>query len=516
VDDTATTSTVKGGALAGLGLAVVLGAQVVVVLDFSIVNVALPDISSELHASSTSVQWVVTAYAITFGGLLVLGGRLADLFGRRRLFVGGLIAFAIASAAGGLAVDFRVLVAARAVQGIAAAAVAPAALSILTTSFHGPSRTRVLGYYGATASVGFVLGLLLGGVLVQTGGWRAVFFVNVPICLVCAAIGRRKLPAGPTAGTRPHLDVGGACLVTAGMAVLVYAPTAGVDNGWISAPFLAALALSGTLLAAFVRHERRSPQPLLPMSIFRSPTLAAGDGITLLVGAWNAGEVLLLSLFLQQVLGYSPLVTGLVVIPQGLAGLVRGAFGPSIVARLGTGRFLTASSLIAAVGLGLLLRFPATSTYPLLGVVLFVVGMGTTSTAFAATVAGSAGVSDDEQGLSSALINAARQVGAALGVAILLSVAAASTQGRTGSTAALADGYRTAMAVAAGLALVAAAISVRLVHQRTHRRRFASSANGGTNGNSGPHPEQGRARGDRSHHGRLGPDVRAVAEMMPE
>jgi len=220
----------------------------------------------------------------------------------------------------------------------------------------------------------------------------------------------------------------------------------------------------------------------LPLSIFRSRTLAAGDGITLLLGAWNAGEVLLLSLYAQHVLGYSPLLTGLIVLPQGLAGLVRGAFGPSVVARLGIGRFLTASTLIAAAGLGLLLRFPATSTYPLLGVVLFVVGIGTTSTAFAATVAGSAGVTDDEQGLSSALINAARQVGAALGVAILLSVAAASTQGRT-STAALADGYRTAMAVVAGLALVAAVISGRLVHERTSRRRVVVGPTEGTSGN---------------------------------
>jgi EmrB/QacA subfamily drug resistance transporter len=483
VNDNDATGSGPGAALAGLGLAVVLGAQAVVVLDFSIVNVALPDISSQLHVSSTSVQWVVTAYAVTFGGLLVLGGRIADLFGRRRLFVGGLIGFAIASAAGGFAADFPVLVASRAVQGVAAAAVAPAALSILTTSFHGTSRTRVLGYYGATASVGFVLGLVLGGVLVQTGGWRAVFFVNVPICIVCAAVGRRAIPAGERLGTRPHLDVIGACLVTAGMATLVYAPTAGVDNGWTSAPFLGALALSAGLLAAFVRHEQRSARPLLPMSIFRSRTLAAGDGITLLLGAWNAGEVLVLSLYLQQVLGYSPLLTGLVVVPQGVAGLVRGAFGPSVVARFGLRRFLTASALIAAVGLGLLLRFPATSRYPLLGVVLFVVGMGTTSAAFAATVAGSGGVTDDEQGLASALINAARQVGAALGVAVLLSVAATSTQGSTGSGAALAGGYRTAMTVAAGLALVAAVISVRFVGGRTRRGSIALGVSGGTNGN---------------------------------
>jgi MFS family permease len=194
---------------------------------------------------------------------------------------------------------------------------------------------------------------------------------------------------------------------------------------------------------------------------------------------------------------------------------VRGAFGPSIVARIGIGRFLTASALIAAAGLALLLRFPATSTYPLLGVVLFVVGMGTTSAAFAATVAGSAGVSDDEQGLSSALINAARQVGAALGVAILLSVAAASTQGRT-STAALADGYRTAMGVTAGLALVAAVISARLLRQRTAHGRFGFGATRGRNGNGSTRSRDVGERADRPHPARLGRDVRPVAEMMPE
>src|SRR5947209_10597375 len=244
-------------ALGGLALVVVLSAQLVVTLDFSIVNVALPSISRELHASSTSVQWVVTAYAITFGGLLVLGGRAADLFGRRRLFVAGLAGFAVASAAGGVAINLPVLVVARAVQGVAAAAVAPAALSILTTSFaDGPARTRVLGWYGSMASVGFVAGLVVGGVLVETVGWSGVFFVNVPLCLLGAAVSPRLLPAGAPGPMRPHLDLMGAFLVTAGVAALVYAPTAGVDAGWTSASFLVALVASGVLLTAFVLRER--------------------------------------------------------------------------------------------------------------------------------------------------------------------------------------------------------------------------------------------------------------------
>src|SRR5437764_4006419 len=350
------------GPLGGLALVVVLSAQFVVVLDFSIVNVALPSISRELHASSTSVQWVVTAYAITFGGLLVLGGRAADLFGRRRLFVAGLVGFAVASAAGGFAINLPVLVAARVMQGVAAAAVAPAALSILTTNFEdGPARTRVLGWYGSMASVGFVAGLVVGGLLVETVGWRGVFFVNVPICLFGAAVSPRIVPADAPGSARPHLDLMGACLVTAGVAMLVYAPTAGVDAGWKSASFFLALAVSGVLLTAFVLRERRSPQPLMPLSIFRSRTLAAGDGVTLLAGAWTAGEVLLLSLFLQQVLGYSPLLTGIVVVPQGVAGLLRCIAGAAVVARLDIKKFLTASAAVTAVGLALLLRFPATS-----------------------------------------------------------------------------------------------------------------------------------------------------------
>jgi EmrB/QacA subfamily drug resistance transporter len=461
--ETEAAATATKGGLERLGLAVVLCAQLVVVLDFSIVNVALPDISSKLGVSQTSVQWVVTAYAITFGGLLVLGGRMADLFGRRRLLIGGLLAFAGASAAGGLAADFRLLVLARAVQGVAAAVVAPAALSILTTAFHGRARTRVLGYYGATASVGFVLGLVLGGVLVEFGSWRAVFFVNVPVCLLCAVVGRHELPVEAATGAPRHLDVIGAALVTAGMAVLVYAASAGIESGWLSPLFGSVLLLAGGLLTAFVLHERRSPQPLLPLAIFRSRALAAGDAVTLLVGAWTGGEVLVLSLFCQQVLGYSPLVTGLVVVPQGVGGLIRGAVGSTLVTRFGVRRFLVASTALSAIGLVLLLQVPATTHYPLLGVVLFIVGFGTTSAVFGAVVVGTAGVADDEQGIASALVTAARQVGSAIGVAALLAIAAARAGG--GSPTGTADGYRLAMVVAAALAGVATVISAVFVQE---------------------------------------------------
>lgn len=462
--------------LGGLALVVVLSAQLVVVLDFSIVNVALPSITTAFHATATSVQWVVTAYAVTFGGLLVLGGRAADLFGRRRLFVWGLVGFAVASAAGGVATSLSLLIAARAVQGVAAAAVAPAALSILTTSFpDGPDRTRVLGYYGVMSSVGFVAGLVLGGVLVDTVGWRGVFFVNVPLCLLGAEVSRRIVPFGTAIGGRRHLDLTGAGLVTAGIAMLVYAPTAGVDAGWTSTSFFGALALSGLLLTAFVWRERRSPQPIMPLTIFRSRTLTTGNAVTVLIGAWNAGEVLLISLFCQQVLGYSPLLAGLVAVPQGVGGLLRGMVGPRAVAFLGIKRFLATSAAVTAIGLALLLRFPATSRYPLLGVVLLVVGFGTTSAMFAATIAGTAGVTDDEQGLAGALVNTSRQVGAAIGVATLLAIAAAQTGSSTGSTVALARAYRLTMGVCATFAVAATVLSLVLIHDavvRAHHERL--------------------------------------------
>jgi EmrB/QacA subfamily drug resistance transporter len=467
---------IHGRALSGLALVVVLSAQLVVTLDFSIVNVALPDISGAFGVSSTSVQWVVTAYAITFGGLLILGGRAADLFGRRRLFVAGLIGFAIASAAGGVAISFPMLVAARAAQGIAAAAVAPAALSILTTSYaQGPARTRVLGYYGIMASAGFVLGLVLGGLLVETVDWRGVFFVNVPICLLGAAAGSRLVPPGSPTGPRPHLDLAGAFLVTVGVAALVYAPTAGVDTGWTSAPFLGALAVSAGLLVAFVERERRTAEPLMPLALFRSPILAAGDVVTLLVGAWIAGEVLLLTLYLQQVRGFSPLAAGLIFLPQGVGGLLRGAIGPAVIGRLGIRRFLIASAALSAIGLGLLLRFPATRDEPLLEVVLLVVGFGSTCTLFAATVAGSTGVRNDQQGLASGLINMSRQVGSAVGVAMLLAVAASVTRADGASATALSDGYREAMNTIAGLAVIATVVSVLFVREDARAARHETS-----------------------------------------
>jgi EmrB/QacA subfamily drug resistance transporter len=444
--------------LGRIGLIVALAAQLVVVLDFSIVNVALPSIGRQLGVSSTNAQWVVTAYALAFGGLLVLGGRASDLFGRRRMLICGLVAFAGASAAGGMAGDLVLLVAARAVQGAAAALVAPAGLSILTTTFQeGPARNRVLGYYGVMASIGFVAGLVAGGILVTTVGWRGVFFVNVPICLVMVLVGWRALPTGVAPSAHRHLDLLGALLVTAGMAASVLSPTFAENDGWTSIPFFVSLLLGAALIASFVRYERRSADPLMPMAIFHHRQLVAGDIIAGLGGAWLAAEVLVVSLYCQQVLGYTALASGLVALPQGIGGILRGLLGPRLLQRIGIKRFLFLASVITATGLFFLFRTPATTHYPLLAVVLFVTGFGTTNLVYGSTVAGSTGVPNEEQGLAGALINATRQIGAAVGVAVLLSLVAS---GAGTSNAELAAGYRTALGWAAGLAIVAALVSL--------------------------------------------------------
>jgi EmrB/QacA subfamily drug resistance transporter len=437
----------------------------VVVLDFSIVNVALPQLSTQLGLATTTAEWVVTAYALTFGGLLILGGRAADYFGHRRVLIIGLVVFAFASAAGGLALDFALLVAARALQGAAAALVAPAALSTLTTTYpEGPGRNRVLGYFGVTASVGFVVGLVAGGVLVDTVGWRGVFFVNVPVCVVMAIAARTSVPTGGRAATRPRLDLAGAALGGLGMAVLVYAPTLAADDGWLSVEFAACLLFSAALIYAFVRVERHTAHPLVPLSIFRHRSLVVGDVLIGLVGAWVASEVLVLSLYGQQVLGYSPLIVGLIAVPQGIGGVLRGVAGPRLLDRVGLKGFLVGNCLLAAVSLALVLRTSETARYPLLGLALLGVGFGSTNVIFGSSVAGSAGVANDEQGLASALLNATRQIGAAVGVAAMLSLVATDVIGQTGN-AGLAGGYRLALLVSAGLAVVGALVCLGLPSQ---------------------------------------------------
>ena len=447
---------------AGLQLALILLAAFMVVLDFSIVNVALPSIERELGLTGPAVQWVITGYAITFGGLLILGGRAADLFGRRRMFIAGLLVFTAASLSGGLAHDPVLLITSRVIQGAGAALVAPAALSLITTSFaEGGARTRALGMYGATASLGFVAGQVLGGILVQFTSWRAVFLVNVPIGLLAAAIAPRLLADSRTPAGQRRLDVRGALLITAAMAALVFAVSEADVLGWLSPAILAAFAVFGVSLAVFVVAERRHPDPLLPAKLIRRPALRTAGSLNLLLGLWNGGEMLVLSLYLQQVLRDSPLATGLAIAPQGIIGFTAGAFGARLAGRIGIRRVLVLTAAIAAAGFVLLTQLPADGHYsPVLAAVMLV-GFGTAGTAFGTMVIATSGVPGAEQGVVGGVINTSRQIGAAVGAAVLPAIAAAVGHDTITATAA---GTRAAMlagAAAAGLATLIAWRAIR-------------------------------------------------------
>jgi len=449
-----------------LQLALILVAAFMVVLDFSIVNVALPSIQRELHMPPDAVQWIVTGYAISFGGLLILGGRAADLLGRRRMFISGLIAFALASLAGGLARDPALLIAARVLQGAGAAIVAPAALSLITTSFpEGPRRTRAIGLYGAISSVGFVSGQVLGGVLVQFTSWRAVFLVNVPVGLAAAALAPAVLGLPRTAGSaKSHrLDVRGALLITAAVALAVFAVSQSVVLGWTSPLVIAAIVTAAAAAAGFARAEAKHPEPLVRLSLLHRPGLRDGSTLSFLLGLWNGGEMLILSLYLQQVLHESPLFTGLVIAPQGVVGFGMGLLGPRLAHRLGVKRLLVLTGASAAIGFAVLTRLPAGGYSPVL-LVVTLIGAGTAGTAFGSVVLASRGMADSDQGLVGGMINTSRQIGAAVGAALLPAVA--ESVGGAGPTPGV-SGDRAAMLTAGLAALAATAIAWHAAHPRT-------------------------------------------------
>ncbi len=449
----------------GLRLALILVAAFMVVLDFSIVNIALPSIERELHITAATAQWVITGYAIAFAGLLILGGRAADLFGRRRMFVIGLIAFTVASLSGGLAHDPVLLISSRVVQGAGAAIIAPAALSLITTSFaDGQQRTRALGMYGATASIGFVAGQVLGGVLVQFTSWRAVFLVNVPIGVLAALAAPRLLADSRAATAGRRLDARGALLITISMAALVFAVSQAGTSGWLSPAILAALAIFAGGAAAFVVAERRHPDPLLPARLIRRPALRTAASVNLLLGLWNGGEMLVLSLYFQQVLRDSPLATGLAIAPQGVIGFTAGATGARLAKRIGIRRVLILTGALAAAGFLALTQLPSTGHYsPVLAAVMLV-GFGTAGTAFGTMVIATGGVPSEEQGVVGGVINTSRQVGAAIGAASLPAIAAAVGHDPVAATA---SGSRAAMLAGATAAGLAALIAWR--SGRAHR-----------------------------------------------
>jgi MFS family permease len=462
----------------GLRLALILVASFMVVLDFTIVNIALPSIEREFGVSTSVVQWVVTGYAIAFSGLLILGGRAADLLGRRRMFVTGLIIFSLASLAGGLAADPVLLIASRVVQGAGAALVAPAALSLITTSFPaGPRRTRAIGLYGSMASVGFVAGQVLGGVLVEWTSWRAVFLVNVPIGLAAALLAPRiisvPVPDGPVLkgtgpdGTGPdgtvpdgtvpaargrrRLDVRGAVLITAAVTLAVFCISQGNVFGWTSPLVIGAAVIAVAAAACFVVAETHHPAPLIRPRLLLRPGLRNGAVLAFLLGAWTGGELLVLSLYLQQDLRLSPLAAGAIIAPQGLAGFTMAMFAPPLAGRFGVRRVLILADVSATIGFAVLTRLPAAGYSPLF-TVLILVGFGGAGTAFGSIVLATRELADGDQGLAGGVVNTSRQVGAAVGAALLPAIADA-VRGVSGD--------RAAMLAAALVALTAAVVSWR-------------------------------------------------------
>ena len=451
-----------------LALVVIALAQLMVVLDATIVNIALPSIQKALHFSATGLEWVINAYALTFGGLLLLGGRAGDLFGRRRMFVVGIVVFTLGSLAGGFATSAAWLIIARAAQGIGAAIIAPTALSLIADTFHeGPDRNRALGVYGAVAGAGGALGLLLGGVLTSFASWRWVLFVNVPIGIVLAIIGPRVLAATPRRDGR--LDLPGALTVTGGMVSLVYGLSHAATYGWTDTVTLIALALAGVLLVVFVAIESRSRHALMPFSIFAHRNRDGAYVLSLVIGVAVFGVFFFLTQFVQNILGFSPLVAGVAFLPLAGTIIVTAQIVARLVGRFGPRPFITIGPLLVAAGLLWLSQISAQTTYlgGLLGPMLLIaVGMGNIFVPL--TLMAVAGSTPAESGLASALLNVGQQIGGSIGIALLGTIAATATKNQLAGVLpthaavnhALAAGYGAGFQVAFAIALFGFAVAL--------------------------------------------------------
>lgn len=455
-----------------LALALLAMTQFVVVIDGSIINVALPSIGSALHIAEADLSWVVNAYALAFGGFLLLGGRLADFLGRRRVFMTGIAIFTAASLLGGFAQDPLLLDGARALQGFGAALASPAALSLITTIFpEGRERGRAFAVWGATAGAGGAAGVLLGGVLTQYLGWEWVLFVNVPLGAFILWQAPLRLPAARDTLERTRFDLAGAVLVTAGLATLVYAFVAANTDGWTSGWTWGRLGTAVVLLVAFVVVERRSRSPLVPFSIFRLRNLRGGNVIGLLLGMALNSMFFLLTLYLQRVLGFDALQAGLAFLPLASSIVVASIVASQLIERIGAKATLTTALVCITAALAWFSRVHADGSFPVdtLGPSILV-GLGFGGSLVAVTTIATNGVPEEETGLASGLVNASQQVGGALGLAIVVSVAASVTKhdGGVGPDA-LTAGYQTAFLVSAAIVLLGAILSV-VVLTSTARR----------------------------------------------
>ncbi len=463
-------------------LALLASTQFVIVLDAAIVNVAIPSIGRDLDFSSEHLTWIPNAYALTFGGFLLLGGRMADLLGRRRLFMVGLILFSVASLLGGLSTSETQLIAARALQGLGAALLAPAALSMVTTMFaEGAERNKALGVWGAVSGSGGAAGVLLGGVLTEYLGWEWVLWVNVPIGIIAAVLAPRLLVESRKEAETRTFDALGAVTVTVGLSLLVYALVDAVNAGWESTQTLLLLAVSAAFIAVFVVTELRSRAPLMPFRIFRLPTLTGANIVGLLVGASLFAMFFFLSRYMQEVLGYDALKAGLSYLPLALFIIVSAGGASVLVTKLGFKPVLVAGLVLVTIALLWFSRVPVDGTYAgdLLGpMILAAVGLGF---AFVpVTIAAVSGISNDDSGLASGLINTSQQVGGALGLAILGTIASSKTSdlvtsGDSNPAAALTEGFQLAFLAGAGFAILGIIATLVLVRSEDSRSIVGAS-----------------------------------------
>jgi EmrB/QacA subfamily drug resistance transporter len=485
-------STVTAPAPAGravnpwLVLVIACLAQFMVVLDSSIVNIALPRIQSGLHFSSANLQWVVNGYTLVFGGFLLLGGRAADLLGRKRLFVAGVVLFTAASLLNGLAQNSAMLIGGRALQGLGGALVSPAALSIVTTTFSdGAQRTRALGIWSAIAAGGAAVGLLAGGVLTDLASWRWVFFVNVPVGIATVLLAMRFIAESRLEVERRSYDLAGAVTVTGGLVVLVFAIVKAQAWGWGAGRTVLLYAVAVALLAAFVVIERRSQAPLMRLGILRIRSLAVADSSLLLIASAMFGMFFFVSLYVQDVLGYSPLKAGLAFLPATVMIMLGAGIAQGIISRVGVRSVGLFGVVLAAVGMVLLLRLHVHGSYAgqlLVGLIPLTLGMGF---AFVpVTLLGTSGLPAADAGLASGLFNTAQQVGGSLGLAIMASASASRAAsslhgtGRLAQLSAEVSGYHLAFLIGAIMLAGAAgllAFGLRRSHMAEVERELAQT-----------------------------------------
>jgi EmrB/QacA subfamily drug resistance transporter len=454
-------------------LALLCSAFFMVILDVSIVNVALPSIETDLHFSPGDLQWVLSAYALTFGGFLLLGGRTADLLGRRRVFMIGVALFTTASLLCGLSTSEGMLIGARAVQGLGAAILSPSALSIITTTFEeGAERNKALGIWGAMGGSGAAVGVLLGGVLTKWLGWEWIFFVNVPVGATVLALTRSVVRESRAGHAARHFDAAGAVLITSALSLLVYALTQANRNGWASARTIGVLAASAALHVAFLSVEHRSQAPLVPLGIFRRlRTLTGANVVSFLVGGLTFAMFFMLSLYMQQVLGLSALQTGAGYLAVALTAIASSGAAQALVTKIGGVKpVMTAGVILMGLGNLWFTQVSPDGSYAVdLLPGFFAIGVGIGFAFVPMSIAALAGVAPHEAGLASGLFNTSQQIGGALGVAVFSSVATTRTahlaaQGDSQS-AALTSGFALAFWVAVGFAALALLATLTMIHQ---------------------------------------------------